>query len=275
MLMQEDVAHKNNKTLIINKSDLGIIYPKIGQGDESVVYNYKNRYALKIFQLFYETENWEKLNAKCEKVASMTNLKDKDFCFPLGMIKEFDSNIKGCFMDYIDCKDNGRDFHYLYKLNNMKDIINYLYKMDDAIRRIHRKDVRLGDIKEDNILITKDNEIKFIDTDNYAYEDYDFDVAAWRVRFIREKYGNYLSYQDTDILLTSMMALKYILKDPYCCCESSPEYFHQKINELNITKEGKNALLWIFSDSCERPYISEILPEIKLEDKPKVQVKLL
>ena len=39
-------------TIIINKYDLGEKYKEIGDGDESTVYSYEDKYALKTFSLF-------------------------------------------------------------------------------------------------------------------------------------------------------------------------------------------------------------------------------
>ena len=254
---------KNSKIITIDEAKLGTDYRQLGKGDEGTVYNYNNKYAIKTFDLFLETKQLDKLKQKYNKIEAMQKLNDESFCFPQGIVLGSNNNRLGCFMNLIEPDQQEINFSYLFHMNNRNDVFRHLIDADIAIQRIHKKDVRIGDVRDTNILIDQNHNIKFIDTDNYAYEDFGFDLPSWRIRAIKEKYGSYLSNQDTDIILFSIMELRNILKDPKCTCSTDTEYFYKKIKKLPISKNAKNDLIWIFSNSCERPYIGDVLTEMK------------
>ena len=100
----------------------------------------------------------------------MSNLKDESFCFPLGPFAFGNKKRSGCYMDLVICdSEEKQTFGYLRGLNNMQQIMLLIKEADEAIIRAHKRDVYIGDLKEDTIMITADNHVKFIDTDNYLY----------------------------------------------------------------------------------------------------------
>lgn len=144
----------------------------------------------------------------------------------------------------------------------MQRILNYILKADAAIQRIHAKGVRIGDIKENNILIDLNDNPVFIDTDNYAFQNFNFDLAPFRARCLEERYGRPASLKDNDIFLFSLMSLKLLTNTSEFSCLHSDEQLTQLINGLDVSSEVKEGLKLIFSDSQNKPYIGPILRKI-------------
>ena len=262
--IKRSIYDTNLPTLIVNKWDLGEKYPEIGSGDEGTIYNYNNQYALKTFSLFRSIEYFygERLTSKFAKLEAMCSLKDESFCFPIGLLGFKDLYKEGCYMDLIQYDKDKKDFNYLKKLEDIQIILKYILKADDAIQRIHSKGVRIGDIKESNILIDLNGNPIFIDTDNYAFQDFSFDLIPDRAYCLEERYGKPSSLKDNDIFLFSMMALKLLTHNNDFRYLQSDEQLTQLINDLNVSIEVKEGLKLIFSDSQNKPYIGPILQKI-------------
>lgn len=247
----------NLPIIIVNKSDLGERYHKIGRGDEGSVYNYKNQYALKTFYC-----NEEKLLTKLDKIEAMSSLKDEAFCFPIGLLGFQDLLKSGYYMELIKYDKNKKNFYYLATLKKIKKIIEYIVKADEAIQRIHTKGIAIGDMKEKHILIDLNNNPVFVDTDNYAYMDYGFDLMPVSVLRLKRRYKNPMSLKDIDIFLFSIMALRLLTHNGAFQYTQSDDYLMQLVNNLNVCDEVKDGLKIIFSDSQNKPYIGPILQRI-------------
>lgn len=257
-----DIKRETSIPIIIaNKFELGTKYPKIGNGDEGSVYNYNYKYALKTFSLFSAMEYFygEQLKRKFAKVEAMTLLKDEAFCYPIGLLQSDETTKKGCFFDLVHYDEGIKDFNYLKQLKDEKRILEYLLKADEAIQRAHKKGIIIGDIKENNIMIDINDNIKFVDTDNYAYQDFDFDLAPVRSKSLEMIYGHPFSRIDNDIFVFSMIALKLLTHDDSFSFSINKDYLTQLIGRLNISAEVKDGLKIIFSDAENKPYISHVL----------------
>lgn len=254
-------------TLIINKCELLEKYPEIGNGNEGEVYNYNNIFALKRFSLFRSME-WfygKNLTNKFAKLEELCSIKDESFCFPIGLFGFQDLYKEGCYMDLIRYDIHKKDFNYLLKINDTKKIIEYILKADAAVQRIHAKSVRIGDFKEDNILIDVNDNPIFVDTDNYAYQNFDFDLVPDKAKCLEIKYGKHFSSKDNDIYIFSLMALKLLTHNKDFNYLQSEENLKQLINDLIVSNEVKDGLKTIFSDSQNKPYIGPILNRIKCD----------
>ena len=258
------IYETNLPTLIVSKWDLGGRYPEIGSGDEGSVYNYNNQYALKTFNLFRAMEYFygERLTNKFAKLEAMCSLKDESFCFPIGVLGYKDLFKEGCYMDLIQYDKNKKDFNYLEKLKDTKIILEYILKADAAIQRIHTKGIRIGDVKENNILIDLNDNPIFIDTDNYAFQDFDFDLIPDSVYCLEGRYGKTFSLKDSDIFLFSIMGLKLLTHNSDFSYLKSDEILIKLINNLDVSAEVKEGLKIIFSDSQNKPYLGPILQKI-------------
>lgn len=256
-------------TIEVCKYELGTKYPEIGNGDESTVYNYNDKYAIKIFSLFRTLDYFygEALKRKFQKIERMSSLKDEAFCFPLGLVG-FETKLKeGCYTNLVKCHQELKSFKGLLSLYDKNKVLEYILKADSAMKRIHTKDVIIGDIKNSNILIDINNNIKFIDTDNYVYQDFGFDLYPDRANLLTEKYGKCSSLKDNDIFVFSIMALNILTENEFFVLSKTIDDLNTIIKNLNVDKKTKEGLSIIFSDSENKPYFGEVFSKMKSNQK--------
>lgn len=238
-------------------------YPQIGYGEEGSIHKYDNKRAIKVFEFF---EDRQKLKQKFEKIEELAHLKDDSFCFPKGLVGYLDLKKEGYFMELVKPMEKCKDFSELYKLKNTKKMLEYIIMADRAIERIHKKGIIIGDIRDENIMINKCGEIKFIDTDNYRYGDYDFDLVPSRSKWLEHTYGKSVSDVDNDIFVFTMMALQRFIPAHYRG-HKSIEYFYELINLLEVSSEVKEGLRLILSDAPNKPHAHKVLRKINPEER--------
>ena len=249
--------------LNVNKEDLGTKYPFIGYGDEGRVYNYNNTYAIKIFTKLRNPEYKSKYQRKLQKLEEMFELNDPNYAFPMGFVSIEGQNIDGYYTTLVKHKQSLKDFEDLELLHNKKKILEYLIKADKALQRIHSQGIIIGDIKEDNILIDQENNPIYIDTDNYKYKQYSFDLIPDRAGTFYSMYGSTsLSYRDNDILVFSIMALYLLTRLENFSFMNSPMIIDKTLAKLNFDRETQREIDYIFSKKTDKPYIGPVLKKI-------------
>ena len=108
-------------------------------------------------------------------VIQLSSLKDKSTSIILPdefvYFKEYVlSNLEGYFMDYVD----GYKPDKINQLTKIRTIIKALDRLEDETRQLATQDgLLLKDIHKDNILYTKNDEFKVIDTDLSVINPYD------------------------------------------------------------------------------------------------------
>lgn len=257
---QEHLYDTKMPTIKVCQYELGRLYPEIGHGDESSIYNYNNEYAIKIFSLFRTLDYFygKALKRKFQKIEEMSSLNDEAFCFPLGLVG-FETGLKeGCYTQLIEFNQGLKSFKDLLFLEDKNEALEYILNADSAMKRIHNKGIIIGDVKMENILIDKNNKPKYIDTDNYAYGDFGFDLYPFRAGLLEEEYGKCASLKDNDIFVFSIMALRILTGDKFLEYEN----MLQALNNLNVDKETKEGLNIIFSDSQNKPYFGEVFRKV-------------
>ncbi|MDD4110988.1 MAG: hypothetical protein PHS54_05525 [Clostridia bacterium] len=253
---EEDIFDTKLNTLKIKKCDLYEKYPPIGHGAESHVYKYDNSTALKIFK-----ELQKKLSNKYKKIEALTKFSDESFCFPKGLVTYANNRKMGYFTDLVITKNKLKTFNDLDSLEDNQKLIDYLVKAEDSIKRIHKKGFIIGDIKRDNIMIDINENPKFVDTDNYAFDNFTFDLYPVRRDWFKQVYKKNCSPIDSDKYIYAMMCLQYFSMGTLLHYGSS-KYFEVFIKLLNIDSEAKEILNLVFSDAKDKPYITPVLKKI-------------
>ena len=269
------LTETNLPTIIVNKYDLNEKYPDIGSGNEGEVYNYCNQYALKTFSFFRAMEYFygEQLKNKFAKIEAMAPLKDESFCIPLGLFGYHDGYKEGCFTDLVLYKKGLKDFGDLKNIKNFEILLEYILKADAAMQRGHKQDLIIGDIKENNIMIDINNNPRYVDVDNYAYQEFGFNMPVARAQRSEKIYGHHASLKDNDIFLFATMSLKILTDNTDFNCFKDRETLNYLIEHLNISEETKQELRIIFSDAQNKPYIGPILQRIKTEQQEIMVLK--
>ena len=202
-IVKDNLCDTTLPVLIVEASERFKKYPQIGFGGEGTIYQYDEA---TVFKLFDWIDNSETLHKKFQKIEKLAQLEDDAFCFPMGLVGYADRKKEGYYTSLVHAMDGCADFSDLHFLHNQKKILEYLIKADAAIQRIHRRGVILGDIRGSNIMLDKDGNPKFVDTDNYAYQEYGFDVADVRTKWLEECFQRYF-HQEIAIFIYILCSL--------------------------------------------------------------------
>lgn len=241
----------------VNEQELNKHY--IDSGDEGSVYRHNRRYAVKIFGGYYDKRS--RLEYKMAKVKDMTSLRDSSFTFPIGLVTTNGYTSRGYYTKYIGGKKSFKDLSFE---PNKEVILRYLLEAEAALKRIHKKGIMIGDLKEDNILIDEKDHPVYVDTDNYVCGSHQFDLMPMRVGCQFELYGgNIMNFMDNDKLLFALLALEKYTKDPRFRYGSTKRDIERALCDHLMTEEARDTLNCIFSDAENKPYIGSVLKKIQ------------
>ena len=261
---KDDLKSSDLPFLLVNEEQLYRDYPRIGFGDEASVFKYNNTIALKYFNFF---EYKSKLPKKFEKIELLGKLQDSAACFPLGLFGFPNMQKEGYYCELVNTLENYKNFNELQFLKDTRLLLNLIIEADEAIQRFHKMGLVLGDIKEDNILIDCNKKVKFVDTDNWMYNDYGFDVIPYRANSLSSTFNKEFSLTDNDRFVFAMMAIQYFSDETIVSLYKSDNYFKKLVEYMDVTQEVKDGLRLIFSDAKEKPYIGPLLSKINPEQK--------
>lgn len=263
--MSRKISDTTVPTIIVSRYDLGEKYPSIGYGTEGEVYRYDDKYALKRFSLFRAMEYFyeRNLELKFSKIEEMTKLHDESICFPVGILGFKDMFMEGCYFNLVDYEPGKKDFEDLSEYFDRDERIDLLIKGDEVLRRIHNMGMIIGDVKEDNIMIDKNNNPIFVDVDNYAYGYYPFSLFPDRITVYERMHGHEGKCRDCDIMLYTLMSLRMIFSDKDFTFSESYENIMAKVRLLDLNDEIREYIELILSDSIDKPYVSPLLQKIK------------
>ncbi|MBR3210828.1 MAG: serine/threonine protein kinase [Bacilli bacterium] len=230
----------------------------IGGGDEGCVYRYNNQYAVKIFNSYYDKE--KRMENKMAKVKELMKIQDPSFAFPMGLVTTNGKTENGYYTKYIAGR---RSFRHLSLEMNREKILKVLLEAEAALKRIHKRGIIVGDLKEENILLNRGNHPVFIDTDNYICGKHPFDLLPLRVGCLYDLYGGkMIRFEDNDKLLFALMSLEMLTKDPRFKYGASREDIAQAIKTYSKNKEVREVLSAIFSNAEEKPYVGSVLQKV-------------
>ena len=253
--------------IIISYWDLEKVYPLIGEGLEGSVYKYNSLYALKLFDNQRAIERYsgkyhEILDKKFAKIEELSKLNHPMFCCPRGLVGADSKEKEGIYLPLIKTPLHWRYLNDFAKYNEKEETVKLLVEASDAIEWAHSKGITLGDIKPNNIMIDANNKAVFIDTDNFAYKDWGFDLFPARVEAISKRFNDSLSLRDIDIYNFTLMAFNLLNNEEGFNYGKTNEEIKEFINNLQITKEDREILNHIFSDSHNKPYPGPVLKRI-------------
>ncbi len=260
-MQDKNIIKTNLPILSIEERNLYNTFTFLGEGTEGKVFQ-KDNLAFKIFHL----KRLRKiLNCKCQKIELLSKLNDSSFCFPIGLLS-LNNEIKGYYMPLIESGKYKNMDELLYKSNNISKMIECLCKVSNAVERLHKLGVTIGDIRPKNIMLAQNDEPIFIDTDNYSIGGYDYDLNLQCVDFLYDIYHKNFSYEDIDKFLLGILAIQPFLEgsviESQILMQHDDAYFQNLIQYMHIDKKYKEALRLIFSDSPNKPYVGPILKRI-------------
>lgn len=260
---KSSIHNSSLPNIILRNRDMNNPYQRLGKGDEGVVRQYNTKIAFKIFTY---TSCRMKLQRKFAKIETLAKLQDEAACFPLGLVGYENGKKEGYYMDLVDINPKYSDVNALKYLQDMKQAFEYIKKIDAAVQRFHEKGIILGDIKGNNIMIDKDGNPKFVDTDNWMYGEYGFDVRPCRSTWLRKDFGKNRSLLDNDKYIFALMIINF-LRGVSVPGYNTSKYLSKMIEIMNVSKEVKDGLRLIFSDAYDKPYIAEVLEKVDFEEE--------
>ena len=259
----------NDKRELVTDTNLNVLRVKklenyIFEGSEGKVYALDDNSAVKIFKL--DKDNIDFSN-KFAKIEMLSKLSDPSFTFPKGLVTLDGLYKAGYYMKRIVQHPIIGSFAELGKIkklpldNPLEFLFDILIKTSDALDRAHSLGLIVGDIKWGNILIDKDLNPIFVDTDNYAYDCFGFDVRPIVTYRLFEMYKEYYSSLDNDNFLFGYMAMRELfgyfgvtLNDTESCFCNAMQYIDSELREEIRT---------ILSDSYDKPSIGSVLKRVK------------
>ena len=262
--IKDDLYNTALPTLIIEEKKRYKEYPQIGFGDEASIHKYNEQIAFKTFDFIQDKEN---LPRKFEKIELLGQLSDVAACFPIGLVGYEDMKKEGYYYNLVNPLKNYKDFDYLQFLKDTRQLLGYIIQADEAIQRFHKMGIILGDIKGDNIMLDCNGNVRFVDTDNWMYNGYGFDVYPCRADWLSDNFNKKFSLIDNDRFVFAMMAIQYFIDGDIIRLHHSDVYFKKLIEFMDVSQEVKDGLRLIFSDANEKPYIGPILKKINPEQK--------
>ena len=212
----------------IIKNDIeDLKYKYLGSGKFGDCYLTKNNFVFKEFTCPCNKETEETLFYEC-------NINNKSFMFPLELIYKNDKDYTN-LIGYLKKYSDGTFISDIDSNEKLENILRSIIIFEKNIKEISKYKIRIFDLKNENVLYSKDNMLEVIDTDFY-------------------KVDNSLNYRD--IIKCNMMELEYLIStnlikiNPYCLSpkklfsyyESTSDgkmlvsdYLYEIINEINKT----------------------------------------
>ena len=291
--IREDLTIGNTSlpTLGIEKDKLYTEYTIVGSGNEGKVFNYEDRYAIKIFReeteytpVGYLPRKYEKIEELANMIATQGPSEDLITPFPIGLVYykgeriiRGTENKEGFYENIIIRDKTNPTFFTLFRLLDPEKI-PYIKMGGQGLRKLHQMGFVLGDIKSENILITQSKKVAFIDSDNWKFGNFDYDLPPINADYLRTVFGDKeYDSKDNDKFLLALESMQVFLKGQQISNDRGKSGFHSRyffnklIEMANLQPEEKEGLRQIFSDSPNKPYIDEVLnyldPEIELYSK--------
>lgn len=173
---------------------------KISEGGEGIIYETNTPYVAKIYKKEKNT------TLRYEKIKLMTSKKldCRGVCYPIDMLFNQHNEFVGYLMPRAKGRTLQRSFFIRKLLEknfptwNKLDSVRLCITILEKIKYLHDRNVILGDINPENILLVSPTEVYFVDTDSYQLEGFPCPVGTvnYTAPEIQKK-GNYKDYLRT------------------------------------------------------------------------------
>lgn len=213
-IIKTHIPEKNDKIkLILKDKEMDILLPEsLVQGGEGKIYFYEEL-AIKIFHANKLTkERVEKLKLLSEKNIAIPNIATVN-----GIVFNEINEIVGYSMKKFEGKTLERAFLTLNEKDRAKEIAKNILV---TLNTLHKKNILMGDINPNNILVNEKNEICLIDVDSYQIDNYPcyvFKEEFLPPEFNGEDVGTYIRDISNEYFPISILLFKILMrgKHPY------------------------------------------------------------
>lgn len=184
--------------------------PVLAEGGEGIIYEDKNRLA-KVYKPHIDLKKKEKkVMYFLNKINSSLPM---EVVVPIGTVLDNDHNFVGYLMNRID----GEDFKKLSNKNfvqsnkiTTKDILSMLLKIKSVLDVLHKNNIYVGDLNDQNILFDELFNIHFIDCDSWSVDGINCEVAMdlFKDPFLKQDQFN----AETDTYAFAILAWKSLTR---------------------------------------------------------------
>lgn len=173
---------------------------KISEGGEGIIYETNTPYVAKI----YKKEKNTLLRYEKIKLMASKRLVCAGICYPIDIL----FNQRNEFVGYLMPKAKGKTLQRSFFIKplleknfpswNKLDSVRLCITILEKIKYLHDRNIILGDINPENILLVSPTEVYFVDTDSYQLEGFPCPVGTvnYTAPEIQKK-GNYKDYLRT------------------------------------------------------------------------------
>lgn len=196
MNMQAFYADADKYTLgIMDTEQLEVVFsPKYGylkvdethlhQGGEGAVYKTYHNFLAKVYKPQHQTyQNFKKLLKMIQ-----TPIDNPHIVWPKDIIYK-DSNFLGYVMDNIQTKESLDDLLvHSFKGYTSLDRLDIIVALLKNIQYLHDRNIIIGDLKLDNILVQSKDDVYIIDTGSFQIEDYP--CVVFNLEYSEKKFTN-------------------------------------------------------------------------------------
>ena len=153
----------------------------ISIGGEGIIYHATGG---RVYKIYKQNRLTEYSVSKLRAMINEAPILDDNICWPQGLVLEpSEKRVPvGCIMRRIDTHDN--DVHTLDAFVNSIHYLSTEWKWDrthlvrlctkiiETFRCLHKNEILMGDVNLSNILVRKNCDVYFIDTDSYQFKDF-------------------------------------------------------------------------------------------------------
>ena len=252
------------KDVVISEDNLEEKYKLIDWGFEGDVYKYDENLAFKIYP---ELISKKVRKNKFAKIALLSQLTDESFTFPLGIVYNNNNRKIGYLMKYINTPYKYKNFDDLRFYQLYDKLLEYIIKLSNALERAHQYGITIGDLRSENILIDENNNPIFIDTDNYAYQNYYYNLISYHSYYLCNTFRKSFSQVENDKYLLAIISMQLYTPGIVISNNQTDRFYREMIRLMDIPSESKEELRQIFSDAYDKPYIGPVLKRINPKTK--------
>ena len=196
---------------------------KLGSGGEGDIYRTNSPLLAKIYK---KQKNTAHKKAKLELMIQKS-LSHESICFPVATL----SNEQGEFVGYLMPEAHGHElsrsafllpllkkkFPDWKKVNTVKLCLSILR----VIEYLHSRNIIVGDLNPNNILVESDRQVYFVDTDSYQIEDYPCPVGMMNFtppEIIGQEFTSFLrTFEHENYAIATLLFMIMLPgKAPYC-----------------------------------------------------------
>lgn len=234
-------------------------------GSEGTVFQYE-KYAVKLFK---KVNGEEFMNKKEEKLKALLTKDLEGFQKPEFLVYDENEKFAGYAMNFVESKGDVADFCYKKGYEHTLDEkIELLLKVEKLIKLAHKKGIILNDVAIWNFLVTDNNNVVGIDTDNFQFDNLKSETKPSLYLPYYQGLCNKEGFdENSDKFSFALFALGALFENHFTNelleqYSSSSSYLKSKVTRLDVPEEVKDELMELISENPNKEWIGKTLVKV-------------